>query len=366
VVGQPDDLVATTDDHPACALVEADGGVTCVRPQAGPARGTQFTLGLGEQAAADTRSLVPRLHGHAPKLPPPAVAGHEGRDADHDLFAFPLEHRREVERPREIVDVEAVVRLAVPEHQGAQLVGTGSIDPAHRYRAFVGPPPPPVLLAHGFASSFHDNWRRTGFADLLEDAGRTVLPFDFLGHGTSPKPHDPAAYVDLVGNLAEALPADGSPVDAVGFSMGAGVLLELAARSPERFRRLVVAGVGENLFQPPETAEMAAAIERGSADPEQGRTKLFVQFATRDGNDPQALVALLRRPNPRRHDAETLARVTCPTLVIIGDRDHAGSPKPLVDALPDASLVVLRNTEHFGTPKSIGFIDAALDFLLAG
>jgi len=130
-------------------------------------------------------------------------------------------------------------------------------------------------------------------------------------------------------------------------------------------RRLVVAGVGENLFQPPETEEMAAAIERGSADPTHGRAKLFVQFATRNGNDPEALVAMLRRPNPRRHDPATLARITCPTLVIIGDQDHAGSAKPLVDALPGATLVVLRNTEHFGTPKSIGFIDAALDFLLA-
>jgi pimeloyl-ACP methyl ester carboxylesterase len=365
VVGQSDDLVASADDHPALSLVEAERGVASVRPHSGTAGRAQLELRLGKQTATDAGSLVARLHGHATQLPPATVPGHEGCDSHDDLVAVRLEERREVEGPRQVVDVEAVVRLAIPEHVRAQLVRAGSIDPTHRYRSVVAGPTPPVLLAHGFASSFHDNWRRTGFVDLLEDAGRTVLPFDFLGHGTSPKPHDSAAYTDLVGNLAEALPSDGSPVDAVGFSMGAGILLELAARVPERFRRLVVAGVGENLFEPPETKEMAAAIERGSADPEQGRTKLFVQFATRDGNDPQALVALLRRPNPRRHDAATLARVTCSTLVVIGDQDHAGSPKPLVDALPDATLVVLRNTEHFGTPKSIGFIDAALDFLLA-
>jgi pimeloyl-ACP methyl ester carboxylesterase len=225
---------------------------------------------------------------------------------------------------------------------------------------------PPVLLAHGFASSFEDNWRRTGFADLLEDAGRTLIPFDFPGHGTSAKPHEPEAYADLAASLLDALPADGSPVDAVGFSMGGATLLEAASRVPERFRRIVVGGVGENLFDRPDNTAMAAAIERGEADPEDGRAKLFVQFSKRNGNDPLALVALLRRPDQGNLDPGALGRITCPTLVIIGDKDHAGSPKPLIDALPHASLVVLRNTEHFGTPKSIGFIDAALDFLLTG
>ena len=40
--------------------------------------------------------------------------------------------------------------------------------------------------------------------------------------------------------------------------------------------------------------------------------------------------------------------------------------EPLVDALPDARLVTLRNVDHFATPKDFGCIDAALDFLGAG
>ena len=35
----------------------------------------------------------------------------------------------------------------------------------------------------------------------------------------------------------------------------------------------------------------------------------------------------------------------------------------VVDAFPDARLRMLRNTEHFGTPKSFDFIDSALEFL---
>ena len=58
-----------------------------------------------------------------------------------------------------------------------------------------------------------------------------------------------------------------------------------------------------------------------------------------------------------------MARVTCPTLVVIGDRDFAGPPDPLVDALPDARLVVLPGVDHFQAVRDFRAIDAALDFI---
>ena len=58
-----------------------------------------------------------------------------------------------------------------------------------------------------------------------------------------------------------------------------------------------------------------------------------------------------------------LATVTCPTLVVIGDRDFAGPGEPLAEALPNATLRTLRNVDHFATPEAYGFIDAALAFL---
>src|SRR5687767_14844947 len=74
---------------------------------------------------------------------------------------------------------------------------------------------PPVLLVRGFASSFERNWRETGWADLLGDAGREVIGVDLLGHGSADKPHDPAAYADVEADVRAALPDQGS-VDAVG------------------------------------------------------------------------------------------------------------------------------------------------------
>ena len=40
---------------------------------------------------------------------------------------------------------------------------------------------------------------------------------------------------------------------AVGFSLGAQLLLRLAAREPKRFRRLVVIGAGANVFRADDT-----------------------------------------------------------------------------------------------------------------
>jgi pimeloyl-ACP methyl ester carboxylesterase len=220
----------------------------------------------------------------------------------------------------------------------------------------------PVVLVHGLGSSFEHGWRSPGWVDLLADASRTVIPVDLLGHGTADAPHDPEKYANLETSVERALPDE--QVDAIGFSLGSLLLLRLAARSPERFGRLVLMGVGENAFRTDDAhGELAAAYERGG-DPEDVQTRLFVQLARTAGNDPLAMSACIRRPAAPFTPADA-AKVTCPTLVIIGDRDFAGPPEPLVDALPDAQLVVLKGVDHFRTPVEFECIDAALEFVEA-
>src|SRR5207237_9135497 len=99
-------------------------------------------------------------------------------------------------------------------------------------------------------------------------------------------------------------------------------------------------------------------------EPDASTARGSVLLPRSPGNDPRAIAACLRRPSDA-FTPEDAARVTCPTLVIIGDRDFAGPPEPLVDALPDAQLVVLRGIDHFRTPSEFDCIDAALDFVEA-
>jgi pimeloyl-ACP methyl ester carboxylesterase len=223
-------------------------------------------------------------------------------------------------------------------------------------------PSSPVVLLHGFATSSARTWWENGWLDLLADAGRTTVPIDILGHGKAEKPHDPAAYADLEGYVAERLP-DG-PVDAVGFSLGARLLLGVAIAQPARFRRIVTLGVGRNLFERSGSDVVVRALQAGDA-PENPAAAYFARLADHPENDREALIACLQAPM-RLLTAEELGRVTASVLVVIGERDFTGPADPLVEALPDARLVVLPRADHFSTPKDFNAIDAALRFLADG
>jgi pimeloyl-ACP methyl ester carboxylesterase len=219
--------------------------------------------------------------------------------------------------------------------------------------------PSPVALVHGFATSSARTWGDNGWLDLLADSGRTTIPIDLLGHGTADKPHDPAAYDAMEALVLAQLPEE--PVDAIGFSLGARVLLTLACEHPERFGRLVLTGVGANLLRSEGSDIILRAIE-GDGDATNPVVQYFAGLAQQPGVDRAALAACLRSPRPAL-TPELLARVQLPVLVVIGDKDFAGPGEPLADALPQAELVTLRNVDHFATPKDFGAIDAALDFL---
>ncbi len=219
---------------------------------------------------------------------------------------------------------------------------------------------PPVLLVHGFTTSALRTWQEPGWTELLHEAGRAVIAPDLLGHGRSDKPHDPAAYGAVEELVANELPTD-LAVDAVGYSAGARIVLSLAAQDPSRFRRIVIAGLGATLFENRQGSPIVDAL-RGDADPNDMVAKHFEGLANRDGNDPAALLAFAMREHPRL-DREDVARITCPTLVIIGDKDFAGPGGPLAEALPAGELITLRDVDHFGLPKSFDFLEKGLDFL---
>ncbi|MCO8128822.1 alpha/beta fold hydrolase [Acidimicrobiia bacterium EGI L10123] len=219
----------------------------------------------------------------------------------------------------------------------------------------------PVVLVHGFGTSYELTWVHNGWVDLLADEGREVIGVDLLGHGNAPKPTDPEAYDDLGARVRDALPDE--PVDAIGFSLGAKTLLQVAAADPSRFRSLIVAGVGSNLFQRSDHSAVVEAVRTGDdgGDP---ALRYFAGLADLPGNDREALAACMSNGGGGV-TPEQLAAITCPVLVVLGDQDFTRPATPLVEALPDATYVELARTDHAKTPKSFAFIDAALEFLRA-
>jgi pimeloyl-ACP methyl ester carboxylesterase len=223
------------------------------------------------------------------------------------------------------------------------------------------PPPNSLVLVHGFASSFEHNWVQTGWVDILGDFGRTVPELDLPGHGSSPRSPDPGDYADVEGDLYSLLHPLPPPIEGVGFSTGAELLLRVAIAHPGCFDRLALLGIGDNVFEASDPSTMTDALE-GDVEPEDVRTRLFYRLAHSTGNDPLALSAFLRRPRAPLSVSQ-LETVDCPVLVVLGDRDMIESADRLVDALPDASLVSLPGVDHFATPSEFGAIDATVRFL---
>lgn len=224
-----------------------------------------------------------------------------------------------------------------------------------------------MVLLHGLASSFDHNWREPGWVDLLTEAGRDVLDINLPGHGPGPHETVPDAYANLPGQIARRIAEatrDSATVDAVGFSLGGQTLLAIAAAQPERFRRLAILGVGDAVLAPsgvPRSLDLAEVFA-AAQEPEPGIGQLFWRLARSAGNDPAALAAFVRRP-PAVFDPTGLARITCPVLVVIGERDFGGTTDGLVAALPRARQVVLRGTDHFTTTSDYRCMDAVLTFL---
>lgn len=204
-------------------------------------------------------------------------------------------------------------------------------------------------------------WQHNGWMDLIADSGRPALGIDLLGHGSAPKPHDPEAYRDMHRHVLDQLPDQ--PVDAIGFSLGSMTLLRCAIEAPERFSRLVLTGVGANVFEErSEQRDKIVASINGEADPTDPFNRYFTDLANDPDGDAEALRAMLRSPGERL-TAEAVSALTMPVLVLLGDKDFAGPADPLVDALPNATFSELKRCDHFATPRSMQCLEEALAFV---
>lgn len=232
---------------------------------------------------------------------------------------------------------------------------------------------PPVVLVHGFASSLHGNWRAPGIVDALIASGRTVIALDCRGHGQSGKPHDPAAYggtamaddvialMDLLGVRSAGL---------IGYSMGGYIASGLMVSHPQRFRCVILAGVGDALLNRTGVAlsERANAIARAMESPTGGAdhdetARGFRIFAERTGNDLAALAAMQRAPRRGGFDASGLASTKLPVMVLIGEADTlVGSGDRLAAAIPGATLVKVPG-DHLTAVITPELKRAVIDFL---
>jgi pimeloyl-ACP methyl ester carboxylesterase len=225
---------------------------------------------------------------------------------------------------------------------------------------------PTVLLVHGIGSSFAHNWQRTGWVDILGLDDRTALGYELPGHGDSTTPLDGDAAVR---ELTELVTGHGE-VDAVGFSAGAMLLARVAVAVPGAFRRLALLGIGDGIWRAgKETGDesaggvldLAVALE-SDTEHEDPRVRIFQRLARSAGNDPARVAGYLRSA-PSAPSADQLAAVTCPTLIVVGERDPIGPADRLAAAFGDARAVVLPGVDHMATTTDVRCQDRVSRFL---
>jgi pimeloyl-ACP methyl ester carboxylesterase len=156
---------------------------------------------------------------------------------------------------RETSDEGADQDLSQPCQELVEAAAAGLLDPlgrrladavtwwelpgmAHRWPVAVLGEGPPVLLLHGFDSSFLE-FRR--LAPLLAAHHQLLIP-DLHGFGFCPRPeggdYSPAGVLRHLEALLDVLPPQ--KLGLIGASMGGSVAVELARRRPERFERLLL------------------------------------------------------------------------------------------------------------------------------
>ena len=216
----------------------------------------------------------------------------------------------------------------------------------------------PVVLVHGMGSNFEHNWRRHGWVDALEDAGREVVGFDMPGHGGSPRlaDCDDSGATRLL-EFCQARADLHGMVDIVGFSAGSVLSLTVVVRQPDLFRRVALLGLADAQLE-----VTMAALRAGAADVDSPVMQAVRVAAERAGNDVTTVLDWAARSDAPPTFAE-LARVTSPVLLVLGEQDFLGEPTQLLASLPQARLVKLPDTDHFSTTKRDDAKSAVLEFL---
>jgi len=247
---------------------------------------------------------------------------------------------------------------------------------------------PPVLLLHGLGCG-----KRMWFHQIRALRRRfRVIAYDLRGHGQTDAPQRATEYSsahlarDLVGVL-DALDIERAAI--VGFSLGGGPALALAASRPERVSRLVLADVGAGADDPVKIEGMArrwgALIGQGDIDElvcDMLRSELFKVYAGRSPRCREHMAALIRATpidGLRFTLSEVLAKrkslfrltsvlksVRAPTLVIVGELDYVCSKasRLMAQAIPGATLKIIKDSGHMAPiEQPAAFSAALLEFL---
>ncbi len=246
---------------------------------------------------------------------------------------------------------------------------------------------PPVVMLHGIASRIEE------YETLIDRlrAKRRVIVMDLPGNGYSDKPERSYTLTyleDAVLSLLDEL--DIRQADLVGGSLGGNLVLRLAHRAPERFRRLapwapggawkpmralaaltsVWLRAGTTFFWPSVWVQSRFWYSPSWTGRANALQECFEHFREVYGRSFVRMYFELAHEQLVTSLFPIAPAIAHPTLLLWGDRDHAlhmgTGVKRLSSLLPNARLHVFEGARHSLAAEIPGALSSAVDgFLLA-
>ena len=224
----------------------------------------------------------------------------------------------------------------------------------------------PVVLLHGAISATGTSFGP--LPDLLAQT-RQVIAVEQQGHGRNADIGRPMSVQAMADDTLALLADLGiGQADLFGYSLGAGIALNIIISHPAVVRKAVLAsvtydktGLHPDMFGEPESGESADAPGRDLQRPFE---REYRALAPDPGNWP-ALLAKVQAMELPEITAQAISAIDVPILLIIGDSDivtpeHAvamfrllggGVPGDLAP-MPAARLAVLPGTSQSGSPAA--------------
>jgi len=236
---------------------------------------------------------------------------------------------------------------------------------------------PDLFMIHGFASSMQGNWYATKWVKELSDTNRLIL-VDCRGHGKSDKPTDPSQYgrkmLEDIEKLQDHLSIE--KANFMGYSMGAGITMNLLLSRPERMKSAILGGTalppGDQQILRDRSPIINALRAESAKDIKNPIGKRFRLFAQSTGGDLNALAAVMEGGEQdaaeMEQTKEKLKKVAIPVLTVVGSKDELmPADKTVISTLiPGACHFQIQGKDHLTVvpdPKFQMVVKAFLDFV---
>lgn len=236
----------------------------------------------------------------------------------------------------------------------------------------------PIVFLHAFPLSAR-MWASQ--LQALPAGWRGVAP-DLRGFGQSPRHPQPARHVgDHADDVLALIDANGGPVVLAGLSMGGYIAFECWRRRPSAIRGLVLADTRAEADTDEARAKRVATQQKAGREGTGAVIDAMLPGllgATTQTEDPHvavqvrawamenapdgvidALDALRTRPDSR----QTLATITCPTLVLVGEEDTITPPelaRVIATGIQGATYVEIPRAGHLANVEQPQAFNAAL------